>query len=1245
MRSCSWVVLLSLAVAAHTQQPPVDVRAGQRPAAPAAPSPTEAEAIVECLVAAEPAARHAALATVLAHPAAFLPCSRRLCELLPRDPDGTVARALDAVPPPGAQSLDDVLALLDSRDGADVEHALRALSSHGEALLPRLPALAARLAALGERAQPVFAAAAAHDHDAVVAAIEAALAEAGEDRQPMLLAALETVGIEAERRQRHLVRMLGGRNAHAVVERCAALAKDDAQLRVVLARMGATAPAPAAAGALDVLARLGPLAAENWDDIEPCLQSAQLVARAAQLALAVRARRPEAMMAMVAAVPSAPPNSLASLVTALSRCPEVARESVPVLAARLPQAFPPHSAALLETLLVLGGDAEIRRALPGLFAHTEPAVRAQACVFAVAVAIAAPEPDVAVRQAIDAAATDADAGVRQAAVLAQRLFAGRVDDGELADHLRDRDPHRVLAAWRTVRARRPTFTELEAVGAAALLANHRFAPFVERELLNDLDARALPQDRCVELLRAHRFRDAGFRARWQRTAAGAAVLAKLEAAPPGGAANERLADLAARNPVLAEQLRRAGALPAGTAVPTPAEAAARDVEHLEQLVRQLDDADPAVRSAACIELSGAWSSPWRAALANVRREGTAAQRRCAAAVLQPPPTLQAARTAAVAPEAFVVRRALEALLAARAHRPGAALAIREALRSIGARDDVWRELVRYGAADGVLRVVAAAGADAVPHVRAALAVPGLRSQVLHVLPLLGTHARPFLPEVLRALRTADASAAGGALLAMAWTPAAGEWPAVREAVEAAWTTAALADKRSLLPALVALGDDVRFATDLEEVLRSIGSAFGMPGVTTDALRGWVRVALDADAAAQRRVAMLVLTSSAIGRRLQLLQRDGGPADELWRDAAALPSLQDAMHRAVAAASPQQLRELYALVLDAAAQQQPLPATGVLLAARPELVQQLLRDGFAARATPALVAELGATVPGVLARAVVDLPVPASALLGVPVPAANDLHAAVAAALDRANGVHRAFLARWLVAMGEPAIAAVLARLDAEGPEGATASALLDAGASADWVLPALRDKVRGDHEHMASLAAQLGGKGLSLVVEVVGERDAMPFVERSLRARDPATRIAALRRLVAIDAERGLAAARDALHDGDPAVRRWAGLMLLPIDDAAVLPATLASLLLDGEPLLRRRALAALARCTAWPDDIGVLATDLLADADPAVRAAAVAAFAAQPAEAKRSRVALTEARANETVAPVRDALDAVLAR
>jgi len=1201
-----------------------------------------ADAIVECLADADPSLRHLALAVVLQFPDAFRSAAPRLHALLAAPPDDCVLRAIDAISGFTDLPLPEALQLLASSSDLDVGRALRVLPTFGAELLPHLDMLIAKV---DERPSPallpVFAAAAAHDASAVQAAVEAAMAKAPAPRQLQLFAVLEAAGAPAERRQQHLVRLLGTRGAGELQQRCTQLARDDPSFRAVLATVCAEAPAPAAGAALQVFAALGPLAAEHWPSLEPCLRSAKLVSAAATVALAVRTERPEAVMAMVAAVPQASSNSVPVLANALRQCPEWARESAPALAARLPLAWAPHSAIVLETLFVLGAHDEIRRSLPALFAHAEPGVRALGILFAAA----AGQPDQATHERLAALAEDRDASVRETARLTRRLIAGQVEDVELADHLSDRDPHRVLAAWCTLRARTPAFTEVEAVGTAVLLLHHALGSFVEGELLRDLDARRLTPGRCASLLGSQRLRHAGFCERWQRTARGVEVLALLRAqAGPQPRGLEHLMELAAKNPALHEQLLRAGVLPAGTKPLTAGEVATRGSELEQHLLRQLGEADAASRSSACEQLRGLATSGWREQAQRLRRQGTAAERRCTAALLEPM-SVRAASAAVEAPETFVVVLGIQALLDAVPRDATAAPAARRAMRLLAERADVAVQLARSGYAAAALRLAAGAGPDAVPYMRAAFAVPAVRSQVLHALPLLGVDARAFLPEVLRALRTYDAGSAACALLVMGLAPGDPEWNAARDAIEAAWSTAGPPGKRQLLPAVVVLGD-TSFASDLDSVLRDALRRHGdLQIAPTAPLRSWLELALQSGPSVQRHIATLVLATAALGGPMQTTQRESGVAGELWRRAEELPALRASMQRAVATAPAAELKQLYENVLRAAADDTPLPGTRLLLAARPDMVEQLLQDGRAARMSPQLARELAASVPDLFLRTVARLPVPDHALRQLPPLPAGSLTTLTRLLAEPRCG-NRAALARLLVIAGEPARDAVMAQLSAERPpDEEMRAAVQTAGASAEYLVPSLRRSPAVDDVRMLQLVACLGAKGVAAVIEVLGVEAALPYVERAATQGDVATRTEALRRLFVLDRERAAPMLRQAAASPDATLSRWARLMLLPTDGPIVDPDVLLPLLLDEEPLLRRRALTALAASHPWSERFAVLATDLLADPDAGVCAAAVEAFRTNPDQVASSRIALQEARAATATPALAATITEVLAR
>jgi hypothetical protein len=403
----------------------------------------------------------------------------------------------------------------------------------------------------------------------------------------------------------------------------------------------------------------------------------------------------------------------------------------------------------------------------------------------------------------------------------------------------------------------------------------------------------------------------------------------------------------------------------------------------------------------------------------------------------------------------------------------------------------------------------------------------------------------------------------------------------------------------------------------------------------------LRLALQSEPSVQRHLTTLVLATEALP--VQTMPWQGGVADEMWRRAAELPGVRESMQRAIAKAPVRELEEFYGDVLRAAAQDTPLPATGLLLAARPDLVEQLLPQQQQ-HVSPALARELAASVPDVFLRAVARSAVSDHALSSLP-PLRPDCFDTLTALLAAPDCRNRAALLRLLVAAGEPARDAVIALLRAAPPRNEEMRAAIEfAGASAEYLIPSLRT-LASDDARLLQLVACLGPKGLGASIEVLGFEAALPCVERAATNGDAATRLDALRRLFVLDRERALPLLRQAAASHSPALRRWASLMLLPVDGPIAESDLLLPLLRDEEPLLRRRALAALAASRGWSGRCGELATDLLEDDDPGVCAAAVEAFRKNPDQVALSRIALQEARASAATPALAATITEMLAR
>jgi hypothetical protein len=235
-------------------------------------------------------------------------------------------------------------------------------------------------------------------------------------------------------------------------------------------------------------------------------------------------------------------------------------------------------------------------------------------------------------------------------------------------------------------------------------------------------------------------------------------------------------------------------------------------------------------------------------------------------------------------------------------------------------------------------------------------------------------------------------------------------------------------------------------------------------------------------------------------------------------------------------------------------------------------------------------------------------------------------------LSRPELRHRALLAHVLVAQGSGALARVTTELRRGGERAAAILAALGAaGADAEWAMPAVRPLLHRDASAHLDIAMRLGSSGLASLVEVLGPDEAVPRLSQAASIADTRTRCVAMRMLSDLDPTAAAAAARANLHSTDASVRRWASLVLLPVLGASVDVPSLLPLFEDASPLLRRRALGALAKAKKWEHELGCAATDLLADEDLGVRRAAAQAFADHPEEITTSLVALREAAAAET--------------
>ena len=410
-----------------------------------------ASGVVALLADGDPRVRAAALAVVRAAPPAFARTRAQLVAAVTAGQSREPALAFAAVAPFFAIPPEVALELLaNARSSTDLEHAKSALMACGESLLPRASELARHIGVQGGRvATEVLKALADSGHrDEVFAAIVAAM-PAVRSRAHALRRVLEQLGARPEVEIPALLEILRQPNDHGAARRLAKLARDDAELRAKIAELCASSDLRIARRGLETLREVGPAAADQWPAAVPCLQSGELVWSAAAFAKVIGAAREDVVVDLIAAIDGATPRAVASLASALPSCGDSAIGAGSALAMALPGVDDVASRVVADALLAIGATDELRGALPGLLARTDPAIRAHACVLA---AIAAPlEPELVAMVA--AFESDEDVLVRDAARFAERMLDvdAEISIHELVDFVADRDLHRVAAALARLR--------------------------------------------------------------------------------------------------------------------------------------------------------------------------------------------------------------------------------------------------------------------------------------------------------------------------------------------------------------------------------------------------------------------------------------------------------------------------------------------------------------------------------------------------------------------------------------------------------------------------------------------------------------------------------------------------------------------------------------------------------------------------------------------------------------------------
>ena len=218
--------------------------------------------------------------------------------------------------------------------------------------------------------------------------------------------------------------------------------------------------------------------------------------------------------------------------------------------------------------------------------------------------------------------------------------------------------------------------------------------------------------------------------------------------------------------------------------------------------------------------------------------------------------------------------------------------------------------------------------------------------------------------------------------------------------------------------------------------------------------------------------------------------------------------------------------------------------------------------------------------------------------------------------------------RALLGQGEVAVPFAAGLLGAGGDgQLAMLAAIVAEGSGAESLLPAVLANFDGAPEASREALMQLGSHGLLALLERVPESDHVRWLERAATSADVESAGAALRLLLGRSPDDALRVARAVRHRRG--VARWAGFVQLSAD-GPIDPGVVLALGRDDEHIVRLRAAQALAGIATWSPEVGLLATDLLADEQAAVRLAAARAFGARDAEIAASETAIREALAAE---------------
>jgi hypothetical protein len=627
----------------------------------------------------------------------------------------------------------------------------------------------------------------------------------------------------------------------------------------------------------------------------------------------------------------------------------------------------------------------------------------------------------------------------------------------------------------------------------------------------------------------------------------------------------------------------------------------------------------------CERLQGLQRATWEAAVTELRCSGSAAARRCAAALLGESVAgdWRLAQWLA-APEPFVVAVALAEALRSDAQRRGgqqqADVGLRERVRAIPARPEVMLScLRRFG--PGQFRAIAALGPDGLNLIAAGLEMPELRAYMFANLSSLGAAARPLLPLVLRELHRDPDGHAARALYAMGISADDPDRAHIVTEVVAAWHESP-SGQSALLPAMAAVADEPVIRATLLASRAQLQHWMTLAASTKAQWRSLIDLVADEDDSTKLRVALAVMAPT--------LPQPLPFNYEEWTRVAAAPVLQAIVSRRLEDSSGDAV-SLAQSLLEATALGIELARLGAVLERLGPAVEKALpvvveRQGW----TRSLAVALARHRPALFLQVLPESVPPGIASVFAELPLRPELIAPLADRCASKNDDVRTAAAIALVRQGPAAGQRVLSLLFGK-PEAAEPmrAALFALASRAEFLLPELQQFLRdnpGRAEQVFRCAASLGPHGLVWALDAVGSDDesTRQLLREGLRASDRGTRVLALQILEDRDTPDLQGLVRTACGDPDAEVRRRACLMMLRMsnpDLAAVEP-----LLLDHDPLLRRRGFEALAKTREWPTRVLALATDALGDPDARVRIAVVAAFAANTALAAKVGKALAEA-------------------